>query len=371
MGLIYKKVTIGGDKGEMEVEALFDSGASESFICEDVANQIATTLKLHLPRRFELGKGTILVDTATGVLDVMVNGTSLFGHFLVVKGLSDDVILGADFLQRWKINLDPEKERILIDKKALKLKFASANNKKICAILAAAGQGKRLGKQTPKPFIMLCNHPMIYYSLKVLSESNLIDYILVVVAKDNIAYCQREIVEKYKFKKVAKVVEGGRHRQDSVYNGLKEVLPDTDLVLIHDSARPFITHQLIEDTIADAKDIGAAIVGVPPIDTVKSINDGQWIEETWDRDSLVMIQTPQVFKYALLKDAYEKAYQDNFLATDDALLVRRLGGKVKLVKGDYENIKITVPHDLLVAEAILKLRGKKNCDTSNPKTCYY
>ncbi|MEW6096000.1 MAG: 2-C-methyl-D-erythritol 4-phosphate cytidylyltransferase [bacterium] len=362
MGLIYKKITIGGDKGEMAVNALFDTGASESFIHENIANQIATTLKLHLPRRFELGKGTMLVDTSTGVLDVIVNGANLFGAFLVAKELSEEAILGADFLQRWKISIDIEKEELLIDEKALKLKLASANsanNKKVCAILAAAGQGKRLGKPIPKAVVMLSNHPMIYYSLKVLSESELIDYILVVVPKEGIAYCQREVVEKYKFAKVDKVIEGGKHRQDSIYNGLKEVLPNTDLILIHDGVRPFVTHQLIEETIADAKEVGAAIVGVPPIDTIKSINNGQWIEETWDRDSIVMIQTPQAFKYDILKDAYEKAYQDNFYATDDALLVRRLGGRVKLVKGDYENIKITVPHDLLAAEAILKLRESK------------
>ncbi len=228
---------------------------------------------------------------------------------------------------------------------------------KVCAILVAAGKGERLGKEMPKPFVILNNRPMIYYSLNVLSESELIDYIVVVVAKDNIAYCQREIVEKYKFTKVDKIIEGGAQRQDSVYNGLKAVLPDTDLILIHDSARPFVTHQLIEETIAGSKETGAAIVGVPSVDTIKSINGGQWIEETWARESSVMIQTPQVFNYALLKNAYEKAYQDNFYATDDALLVRRLGGRVKLVKGDYENIKITFPHDLLTAEAILKMRS--------------
>lgn len=227
---------------------------------------------------------------------------------------------------------------------------------KVCAIVAAAGQGKRLGTQIPKPFVMLNNYPIIYYSLNVLSESEVIDYILVIVAKDRVVYCQQEVVEKYKFSKIYNVIEGGEHRQDSIYNGLKKVLPDTDLILIHDGARPFVTHQLIERTIAEAKEIGAAIVGVPPVDTIKSINDEQWVGETLDRDKLVMIQTPQVFRYTLLKDAYEKAYQENFYATDDALLVKRIGGKIKLVDGDYENIKITVPYDLLVAEAILKHR---------------
>jgi len=230
---------------------------------------------------------------------------------------------------------------------------------KVGAILAAAGKGERLGKDVPKPFIILHHHPMIYYPLKVLSESELIDYILIVVTKDNIAYCQREVVEKYNFTKVNNVIAGGKERQDSVYNGLKEVLPDTDLVVIHDGARPFITHQLIEETIRTAQESGAAIVGVPPTDTIKSINGSVWIEETWPRDSLVIIQTPQVFKYALIKDAYEKAYQDNFYATDDALLIRRLGGRVKLVKGNYENIKITFPHDLLLAEVMLKVREEK------------
>ncbi|MDI6735714.1 MAG: 2-C-methyl-D-erythritol 4-phosphate cytidylyltransferase [bacterium] len=231
---------------------------------------------------------------------------------------------------------------------------------KVGAILAAGGKGVRLGNQTPKPFIMFNHHPLIYYSLKVLSTSALVDYILVVVEREHIAYCQREIVEKYQFTKVFKIVEGGKERQDSVYNGLKEITPDTELVLIHDGARPFVSQQLIEETIFAAKETGAAVPGLSPTDTIKSINHGQWVEETLDRDSLVMIQTPQVFKYELLKDAYEKAYEDNFYATDDALLVRRLGGKVKLVKGAPENIKITFPHDLLVAKAILTLRSDKN-----------
>lgn len=230
---------------------------------------------------------------------------------------------------------------------------------KTCAIVAAAGRGERLTQETPKPFIILHNHPLIYYPLKVLSESDLIDYILVVVATDNIAYCQREIIEKYKFTKVSNVIAGGQERQDSVYNGLKGVVPETDIVLIHDGARPFVTHQLIEETIRETKNTDAAIVGVTPTDTIKSINNGNWIEETWPRENLVMIQTPQVFRYTLIKEAYEKAYQDNFYATDDALLIRRLGKKVKLVKGDYENIKITFPQDLLVAETILKMREKE------------
>lgn len=227
---------------------------------------------------------------------------------------------------------------------------------KTCAILLAAGRGERLTTQIPKPFIILHHHPLIYYSLRVLSESDLIDSILVVVAKDNIAYCQREVIEKYNFTKVTEVIVGGEERQDSVYNALKEILPETEIVLIHDGVRPFVTHHLIEETIRQAKNSGAAIVGVTPTDTIKSVNGGEWIEETWPRNSAVIIQTPQVFKYHLIKDAYDKAYQDNFYATDDALLIRRLGGRVKLVKGEYENIKITFPHDLLLAEAILKMR---------------
>ncbi|MEW6607014.1 MAG: 2-C-methyl-D-erythritol 4-phosphate cytidylyltransferase [bacterium] len=227
---------------------------------------------------------------------------------------------------------------------------------KICAILVAAGKGERMSSQIPKSFIMINNHPLIYYPLKILSESISIDYIILVVPQDDIAYTQREIVEKYRFIKVNEVIPGGEQRQDSVYNGLRKVLPETELVLIHDGARPFITQRLIDETIAEARQTGGAIPGVTPVDTIKSINGGEWIEETWDRDSLVMIQTPQVFKYDLIRDAYEKAYQDNFYATDDALLIRRLGGKVKWVKGDYENIKITVPQDILVAKAILKDR---------------
>lgn len=124
MGLIYKDVLLKGDKGGKGFNALLDNGASESFIRRDLAQQIATISKLSIPREFELGKGILLVEESTPILDVEVDGFRLFWHFLVVPDLSEELIIGADFLQRWKIRLDPEKEKIIIDEKALKLKLA-------------------------------------------------------------------------------------------------------------------------------------------------------------------------------------------------------------------------------------------------------
>jgi len=123
MGLIYKDVSLKGDKGEGEFRALWDNGSSESFARRDLAEKVGTILKLSAPREFEMGKGTLLVAQSTGVLDIEVEGYNLFWHFLVVSDLSEELIIGADFLQRWKIKLDPENERIIIDPKALKLKL--------------------------------------------------------------------------------------------------------------------------------------------------------------------------------------------------------------------------------------------------------
>ena len=126
MGLIYKEVVLGGDKGKGKFQALWDNGSSESFIRKDIAEKIGTISKLSTPRQFEMGKGTLLVEESTSIIDIEIEGYSLFWHFLVVSELSEEVIIGADFLQRWKVKLDPENERIIIDPKALKLKLVSS-----------------------------------------------------------------------------------------------------------------------------------------------------------------------------------------------------------------------------------------------------
>lgn len=125
MGLIFKEVVLRGDKGERKFQALWDNGSSESFIRKNLAEKVGTVLNLSAPREFEMGKGVLLVEESTGIMDVKVEGYNLFWHFLVVPELSEELIIGADFLQRWKIKLDPENERIIVDPKALKLKLVA------------------------------------------------------------------------------------------------------------------------------------------------------------------------------------------------------------------------------------------------------
>ncbi len=233
----------------------------------------------------------------------------------------------------------------------------------ISAVVVAAGKGLRLGSKTSKPLIRIKSKPLIIYSLEVLNKYGLIKEIIVVVNSQN----YQEIINKikqYKISKITDVVLGGTKRKDSVYNGLKAVNKRTDFVLIHDAARPFINNAILSSVIQHAKKYGAAIVGVPVKATIKQVTRAQEhkgargfvVDKTIDRENLWEVQTPQVFKKDLLLEAY-----DNFRdidVTDEAMLLEKMGVKVGIVFGSYDNIKITTPEDLIIAEAILnnKLR---------------
>ncbi len=226
----------------------------------------------------------------------------------------------------------------------------------VTAIIVAAGKGRRMGKAYNKQYIQLGDKPILAYTLAVFEEAKTIDRIILVVARDEISYVRDKIIKKYNFKKTVKVVGGGKERQDSVYAGLQELGKECEIVLIHDGARPFVDEKIIEGSIDLARDSGAAIVAVPPKDTIKIANQEGEVIKSLDRSKLWAVQTPQTFRYPLLKRAYRHARERGLLATDDSMLVEELGHRVKILEGDYENIKITTPEDLILGEGILEKR---------------
>jgi 2-C-methyl-D-erythritol 4-phosphate cytidylyltransferase len=235
------------------------------------------------------------------------------------------------------------------------LKGLTMRHKKIVAIILAAGTGRRMQSNIPKQYLILQDRPILYYTLKTFEECN-IDEIILVVGNDEIEYCRKEIVEKFSFKKVKKILEGGSERYLSVFNGLNAI-DYADYVLIHDGARPFISLEVIKRTIEEVAAYNACVVGVPSKDTVKIVNEEGIVTETPDRDRVWSVQTPQAFSYEIIKNAYEvlfKSKHENLKITDDAMVVEHtLNFPVKLVMGEYTNIKITTPDDLIIGQSIL------------------
>lgn len=233
---------------------------------------------------------------------------------------------------------------------------------KTAAVILAAGKGTRMGGSVHKQYLELQGKPMLYYAINAF-ESSSIDDIVLVTGQGEVEYCQKEIVEAYGFTKVREITEGGKERYHSVYEGLKSV-PDCQYVLVHDGARPCITREVIEDALAGARTYKACAVGMPVKDTIKVSDDNGYAARTPDRSSLWLIQTPQAFEYQLLLKAYEKllsseSYQTGI--TDDAMVVETMTReKVKLIRGDYANIKVTTPEDMEVAGVLLKrIYGRK------------
>lgn len=221
----------------------------------------------------------------------------------------------------------------------------------VSAIILAGGKGKRMGKDISKQFILVKDKPIIYYTIKKFIECKLIDEIILVLPKDEIEYCKKEVLEKYSLK-IDKIVEGGKERQDSVYNGLKSV-ENSDIVLIHDGARPFVSERIISEGIKNAIKYGAAAPGVTPKDTIKVKDEKSFSKETPKRETLVAIQTPQVFKKDIIIKCHERIKKDNITVTDDTMVVEKCGYKVYLYEGDYTNIKITTPEDLILCEYLV------------------
>lgn len=205
-----------------------------------------------------------------------------------------------------------------------------------------------------KQFLMLQNKPVIAYALAAFEQCCEIDEIIVVVASDELEYFKTNILHKFDFHKVKEVVAGGLERQESAYNGLKSVSQDSEIVLIHDGARPFVSQQTIKDCIDEAKICGAASAGMPSKDTIKIVDQNGIVTSTPPRDRVWQTQTPQAFKRALIIEAHEIARHKQITATDDAMLIEMLGYPVKMVTGTYENIKITTPEDLSLGEQLIK-----------------
>lgn len=228
--------------------------------------------------------------------------------------------------------------------------------KRVCALVLAGGQGKRMNTELPKQFLSLCDKPVLYHSLKAFEDSS-VDEVILVSREDDMEFCRRELVERYAFKKVKKIVPGGAQRYDSVQNGLL-ACEDCDIVLIHDGARPMIDSETIEKNIACAGEYAACVTAVRSKDTVKISDRDGFVKSTPKREDVWIIQTPQSFKYGLVKEAYERrAEADDDSVTDDAMVVEKyMNVKVRLLEGDYRNIKLTTPEDLTLLESMMAAR---------------
>jgi 2-C-methyl-D-erythritol 4-phosphate cytidylyltransferase len=228
------------------------------------------------------------------------------------------------------------------------------------AIVLAAGSGSRMRSNIKKQYMEINEKPLIYYALQAFEDS-FTDEVVLVVSPGDIDYCKAEIVDKYGFTKVKRIVEGGAERYDSVRLGLHAISEDTDYVMIHDGARPFVSEDIMQRSVDAARDFRACVVGMPVKDTIKVSDENGFAKATPDRKTLWMIQTPQTFEYSLIRKLYDKLEEDKeeikakgINITDDAMVVETFSDvKVKLVEGSYNNIKVTTPEDIGVAQAIL------------------
>ena len=221
----------------------------------------------------------------------------------------------------------------------------------ISAIVLAGGRGKRMNYHKSKQFIEIKGKPVLVYTLEKFIYNKSIDEVILVLPEDEVDYCKKEVLQKYSLK-VDRIVIGGKERQDSVFNAL-EAMEKANIVLIHDGARPFISEKIIEEGIKYANIYGAAAPGVTPKDTIKVKNEDNISVDTPDRNTLVAVQTPQCFKYDEIYQCHRKIKEENAIVTDDTSVVERYGHKVYLYEGDYTNIKITTPEDLILAEMLI------------------
>lgn len=222
-------------------------------------------------------------------------------------------------------------------------------------IIAAGGFGKRFGGEQKKQFVTLLGKPILLWSLHPFLISTLIDEIVVVVPAEDLDFFRQEILRLFHQQKSITCTAGGEYRQESVSNGLKQVSLDSDVILIHDAVRPFVTEQMIINGVNGCRKNGAVIYAVPETDTVIEI-ENQKVKRIIDRNCIWRVQTPQIFRRDLLVSAVQKAQEEGFIGTDESTLIRRLGHPVNVLQGSYDNIKITIPEDLEIAELIVKRR---------------
>lgn len=231
-------------------------------------------------------------------------------------------------------------------------------NGKSTAIVLAAGQGRRMNSATAKQFLMLKGKPLLSYSLQTFQECPFMDEIILVTGTEDIAFCKEEIVKKFQFTKVSAVTAGGAQRYHSVYNGLCAA-ENCDYVYIHDGARPFVTQQILLRLREAVQTYGACVAAMPVKDTIKISDEQGFCKETPKRSSLWQIQTPQTFSYPLIRRAYDRLMEDlkngcGDMVTDDAMVLERVSRtKIRLVEGAYDNLKITTPDDLKLAETLI------------------
>jgi len=221
------------------------------------------------------------------------------------------------------------------------------------AIVPAAGSGNRMGRELSKQYLSLGGMPLLVHTLNAFEKCPLVDALLVVVPPSDVEAVRTGMLPRWNLKKLAGVIPGGKERQDSVRAGIEALDRDTDIVIVHDAVRPFITVGLIENCIRAAEKEGAATVGVPVKDTVKEVGADGRVVRTCDRNLLWLTQTPQAFRRDIIENAHRAAVRDGYRGTDDTSLVERIGIAVRMIRGDYGNIKITTPEDLVIAEALL------------------
>jgi 2-C-methyl-D-erythritol 4-phosphate cytidylyltransferase len=230
---------------------------------------------------------------------------------------------------------------------------------KVAAIIPAAGFGTRMGTELPKQFLELDGVPIVVRSVRRVAECPSVTEILIATRPEEVGTLE-ERFQKEKLEKPFSVVRGGDHRQDSVWNAFQKLTVDTEVVVVHDAVRPFVEVEHVERVIAEARNRGAAILGIPAVDTIKQVSHSGMpeglalISTTIPRELIVQAQTPQAFRYSLLKEAFERAVADGFYASDEAGLIERLGKEVYVVMGSDRNIKITKPRDLELAKYFLR-----------------
>lgn len=224
---------------------------------------------------------------------------------------------------------------------------------KTVAIIVAAGKGERIKSKFPKQFLNLGKKPILAHTIEKFEKSRFVDEIVVVVPKDYLSFCSKEIIDKFELSKVKKIVGGGKERQDSVLKGLKATKSNTDIVLIHDGVRPLVKTQKINKIIEICRKEGPVIFALPIKETIKRVEKNRVIT-TLDRNKIWTVQTPQAFPYQLIMHAYKEADRDKFIGTDDSQLVERMGIAVRVIKGDEDNIKITTMEDLKIAEHLFE-----------------
>ncbi|HOD34376.1 MAG TPA: 2-C-methyl-D-erythritol 4-phosphate cytidylyltransferase [Syntrophales bacterium] len=228
---------------------------------------------------------------------------------------------------------------------------------KTVAIIPAAGSGRRMEGALSKQYLALAGVPILVHTLRKFEGAPAVDTVFLVVPAGDEDVIRRDMVDSYGLRKVRKILPGGRERQDSVRAGIDALPEDTEIVVIHDAVRPFVTGELIAASVEGARAFGAVSLGVPVKDTVKSVETGGWVDHTMERAKLWLTQTPQTFRVEVIREAYRRAFADGFYGTDDASLAERIGIRVRMLPGIYENIKITTPGDIELGAILIRNRG--------------